>query len=51
MTEGGSSNEDSDKGNGSDDDEIQMQDGPCVLNFVHLAKTPGIVLLYHDFCV
>ena len=51
CSEGGSSDKDSDKGNGSDDDEIQMQDGLCVLNFVRLAKTPGIVLLYRDFCV
>ena len=51
CSEGGSSDEDSDEGNGSDDDEIQMQDGPRVLNFVRLAKTPGIVLLYCDFRV
>ena len=49
CSEGGSSNKDSDEGNGSDNDEIQMQDGLHVLNFVCLAKTPGIVLLYRDF--
>jgi len=49
CSEGGSSDEDSDSGNGSDDGKIQMQDGACVLNFVRLAKTPGIVLLYCDF--
>jgi len=50
CSEHSSSDKDSDGGNGPDDDEIQMQDGPCVLNFVRLAKTPGImVLLYCDF--
>ncbi|KAI5984105.1 hypothetical protein EDC04DRAFT_3005940 [Pisolithus marmoratus] len=32
------------EGSDVDDNEVQVHDGPCVLNYVHLAKTPGTSL-------